>query len=122
MNVIPGKLLPADSIIEKLLTVLPKDWELTRTMLTRHNTSEKTSDAGFYINLVGQSGRKGINAGICVLMLVVPTENEIAAKPETFRNCLWGRSKWGDVYVKSFDADILWPEYKGQIIKALEIE
>lgn len=122
IKVKPGKLLPADRIIEQLLTVLPEDWKFTRTLLPRRNTSEKTSHTGTFIHLTGQSGYKGFDAGIGVLMLVSPMESEVDAEPEGFEGLLWGRSKWGLVYVKSFDADILWPDYREQIIKALEIE
>jgi hypothetical protein len=122
IKVKPGKLLPADSIIEQLLTVLPEDWKFTRTLLPRRNTSEKTSHTGTFIHLTGQSGYKGFDAGIGVLMLVSPIESKLDAEPEGFEGLLWGRSKWGLVYVKSFDADILWPDYREQIIKALEIE
>lgn len=122
VNVRPGKLLPADSIIEKLLTVLPEGWGFTRTLLPHRNTYEKTSHTNIYIHLAGQSGRKGVDAGIGVLILVSFAENKVNAETEGFEGQLWGRSKWGPVYVKSFDADILWPDYKEQIIKALEIE
>jgi hypothetical protein len=122
IKVKPGKLLPADSIIEQLLTVLPEDWKFTRTLLPRRNTSEKTSHTGTFIHLTGQGGYKGFYPGIGVLMLVSPMKSEVGAEPEGFKGLLWGRSKWGLFYVKSFDADILWPDYREQIIKALEIE
>ncbi len=118
INIKPGKLLPADSIIEQLLTVLPEGWGFTRTLLPRHSTLEKTSHRGTFIHLTGQSGRKGVDAGIGILMMI----NEADAEPEGFEGQLWGRSKWGLVYVKSFDADILWPDYREQIIKSFEIE
>jgi hypothetical protein len=122
INAKPGKLLPADSIIQNLLTVLPKGWRFTRTLLPRRNTSEKTSHTGTFIHLTGQGGYKGFYPGIGVLMLVSPMKSEVGAEPEGFEGLLWGRSKWGLVYVKSFDADILWPDYREQIINALEIE
>ncbi len=122
IDVKPGELLPADSIVERLLPVLPEGWVFTRTLLPRQNTSEKTSLTGIYIHLTGQSGRKGFDAGISVLILVSPTENEIAVEPEGFAGHRWGRCKWGSIYVKSSDADMLWPDYKEQIIKALKIE
>lgn len=122
IKVKPGKLLPADSIIEQLLTVLPEDWKFTRTLLPRRNTSEKTSLTGTFIHLTGQGGYKGFYPGIGVLMLVSPMKSEVGAEPDGFEGLFWGRSKWGLVYVKSFDADILWPDYKEQIIKSLEIK
>jgi len=121
-DVMPGELSPADSIVERLLPVLPEGWVFTWRLLTKKTSSDSESNGCIFVHLIGEQGRKTVDEGIGVLIVVNPTEDIIAVEPEGFEGHLWGRCKWGDVYVKPFDADLLWPEYKEQIIKALNIE
>lgn len=122
IDVKPGELSPADSIVERLLTVLPEGWEFTRTLVSRKPTAESPSNACIIVNLIGERRRKTIDEGIGLLILVNPTEDEIALEPEWFAGHPWGRCKWGPVYVQAFDAELLWPDYREQIAKALGIE
>lgn len=117
----PGKLSQADSIVERLIPVLPKGWVFTRTLLPRKQPSSENPSKALIVNLIGERRRKGVDEGISVLILVSPTEDEIAPEPEWFTGHLWGESKWGPVYVEAFDAELLWPDYREQIIKALDI-
>lgn len=121
VDIKPGKLSYADSIVERLIPVLPEGWVFTRTLLPRKQPSPENPSKALIVHLIGKRGRKGVDEGISVLILVSPTEDEIAPEPEWFTGHLWGESKWGPVYVEAFDAELLWPDYREQIIKALDI-
>jgi len=104
MDVKPGQLSALDSIVEKLVPILPEGWRLTRHM----------SD-GIVIHLVGKSRRKGKDSGIGLSIYVNPDKSNL-------RGELLGQTKWGPVYVNSLNAELLWPDYKKQIVNALGIE
>lgn len=122
IDVMPGGLSPADSIVERLLPVLPEGWVFTRRLLSKKTSSESKLNGCICVHLIGESRRKAIDEDIGVLIVVNPTEDVVSVEPEWFEGHLWGRCKWGPVYVKSFDADLLWEDYKEQIIKALGIK
>jgi hypothetical protein len=122
MVVKQGELSPADSIVERLLPVLPDGWVYTRRSIPKKPSSENSSNGYIFVHLIGKVGRKTVDEGIGVFILIDPTGNETAFEPEWFAGHFWGRCKWGSVYVKSFDADLLWPDYQEQIIKALDIK
>jgi len=71
--------------------------------------------------LIGK--RRGKSGDLGVLLFIFPTEGEISLEPELADEVeLWGRCKWGPVYANVRDAVLLWPDYREQIIKALNIE
>jgi hypothetical protein len=122
MVVKPGELSPADTIVERLLPVLPDGWVYTRRLIPKKPSQENSSNKYIFVHLIGEKGHKGVDEGISFFILVHPTKDVISVEPEWFAGHLWGRCKWGLVYVKAFDADLLWPDYKEQIIGALNIE
>jgi hypothetical protein len=121
-NVKPGRLSPIDSTIQRLLTVLPKGWTYTRRLVPREPSAENPSNTFVGVRLTGKGGQKGICPGIGVGIRIYLTEDEIVPKSDLFVGNLWGRCQWGPVYVKAFDAILLWPDYEEQIIKALNIK
>jgi hypothetical protein len=119
IDVKPGEPFSEDIIFEKLLSVLPKGWRLTRTRA--RNISDLDRARGICLSLVGKRDSKGTPRGtIAIFMWINPQKSDLDAIE--FDGESWGRSEWGPVYVKSFDADVLWLDYKEQIVKALNIE
>lgn len=122
VEVKPGELTPADSIVQNLLTILPKGWTCTRKLMSREPSAENPSSTFISVWLIGKSGQKGISRGIDVDIRTYLTKDEIVPESDQFGGNLWGRCKFGPVYVKAYDAALLWPDYEEQIIKALNIE
>lgn len=120
IDVKTGESFAEDAVAEKILSVLPAGWQLTK--VTRR-AGESLSQR-FFIYLTGWRGRKGASAaeggkGVRLLIFVNPAQSDL--ERYQFDGQLWGRSIWGAVYVRSFDAELLWPDYKEQIIRALGI-
>lgn len=108
MDVKPGELSPADSIVERLMKVLPEGWELTQKVDSSNQT--------IVINLIGRLWRKATeDRGVGLFIYINPSAS-------CTRGELLGQTKWGTVYVSAYDAKLLWPDYKEQIIKALDIQ
>jgi len=122
IDVKPGELSPADSIVESLLKILPEGWGYTRRVVSRKPTPENPSDKFVSVQLIGEGAKKGEGGGIFVNIHIYLTENEVTVEPDEFAGQLWGRCKWGPVYVRAYDVKLLWPDYREQIIKALDIK
>jgi hypothetical protein len=119
IEVKPGEPLFEDIIFEKLLSVLPKDWRLTKTRA--RNIADLDRARGICLNLVGKHGSKGTYRGtIAIFIWINPKKSDLDAIE--FDGKFWGQSKWGPIYVKSFDADLLWPNYRERIVEALNIK
>jgi hypothetical protein len=122
IEVKPGELSPADSIVERLLKILPEGWTYTRRVISREPTPENSSNAFVSIWLMGGGMQKDIHLNISVGIKIYLTEDEVTVEPDEFASGLLGRCRWGPVYVEAYDAKLLWPDYREQIIKALDIE
>jgi hypothetical protein len=119
MEVKPGGLLPEDIIFEKLLSVLPEGWKLTKTRAC--NNADLDMARGICLSLLGKLGDKGTSQGtIAIFMWINPEKFNLDAIE--FDGEFLGQSEWGPVYIKSVDADLLWPNYKEKMIEALNIE
>lgn len=103
VDIKPGELSALESIVEKLMPVLPEGWRLTRS-----------GRDGIWINLIGKARRKGTDRGIGLFLYINPGKSNL-------RGEFLGQTKWGPVYVESLDAELLWPNYKEQITKTLGI-
>ncbi|MBA7702527.1 hypothetical protein ES703_111296 [subsurface metagenome] len=119
IDIKPGELSPGDSIVESILPILPEDWRVTKSLLPRETFPGKATNRYVSLWLIGRQ-RKGIEIGVVIHIYL--TECEMETEPGGLKSVLWGRSKWGSVYVQAFDAELLWPDYREQIVKALNIE
>jgi hypothetical protein len=124
IEVKPNELPVFELIVEKLLLVLPKGWTLERRLVPKSEYDEGFCAAHLFIHLIGQrEGGKGGDKGVFLLILM----NGGSALEEPWleeireRFDFWGLSKWGHVYATINEAEQLWPDYKEQIIKVLEI-
>lgn len=121
IDIKPGELSPEDSIVESLFSILPDGWKLTKTRARDIADFNFETGRGIFISLVGKWGRKGTSGGtVGVFLLINPTQS-VLEKTE-FEAEFWGQSEWGPVYAKSLEAELLWPNYKEQIMKALNIQ
>jgi hypothetical protein len=113
-----------ERIVEKLLSVLPNGWTFERRILPKSDYDESLSKDNLFIHLIGQrEGGIGGDKGILLLILMngekdlaEPWLNEIKERFD-----FWGLSKWGPVYAMVNKDEQLWPDYKEQITKVLEI-
>ncbi len=109
IEVEPGEISNEDLVLQKLIEIAPEDWIITKN---------KIRDNGISILMIGSFGGKSIGTGIEIL--INPSKSYLEAngnKAEFF-----GQSKWGNIYINSLKAETLWPDYKEQIINALNIE
>jgi len=118
MNVKQGELSSEALLVEKLKHVLPKGWTLTRTRIRDIADFDSETDGGIVVNMVGKRGRKGTPGGTVGVFVLINPSQSFLEKTE-HEGELWGQSQWGPVYVKSLNAEQLWPNYKEQIIQAL---
>lgn len=121
VDVKPGPLPTVEQIIERLLPVLPAGWKFTRHAVSESDDIDAASFGQLYIHLIGQSGGKGGDRG--VLLVVRPGNDASETDPwlkESFD--FWGLSPWGLVYASVHDTDPLWPNHKAEIVRALEIK
>jgi hypothetical protein len=121
MDVKSGQLSELDNVVEKLRTIFPNDWTLTRTRIRDIADLDLETDRGVIVNMVGKRGKKGTSGGtIGVFVLINPSQSFLEITENEAD--LWGQSQWGPVYVQSLNAEQLWPNYEEQIIKALSIQ
>jgi len=121
MEVKPGELAPADAVMERLLPVLPEGWTLTRRPYGGRVFTENSLQRPICVHMVGK--RRGKAIDVDIFLVVYPAGGEITLEPGfADQLSLWGRCKWGTVYGRALNAEQLWPAYKEQISKALEIE
>ncbi|MCK4293544.1 MAG: hypothetical protein KAY65_10135 [Planctomycetes bacterium] len=119
VKVKPGKLPAADSIYSKILSVLPQGWTATRRLLPIDPLFPEIVHRPILVHLVGKRSGKQIYSGITVVI----AEDGSSLMPGLLNELRpWGKCRWGDVYVGVRNAELLWPDYREQIVKALDIE
>ncbi|MCE5186338.1 MAG: hypothetical protein LLF76_09460 [Planctomycetaceae bacterium] len=123
MEIKDGPLSPLEESVEAIRTVLPQAWRLSRRLLDVSERPEGESGEVIMIYLVGKQARKAStekSIAILVTILVNPDSNAVSDRASKcdFR----GRSRLGAVFVKSINAEELWPDYREQLIKAMGID
>ena len=114
-----GKLTAADSVFSRVHSVMPRRWKATRRLVPARQDSGDMSGPFINVHMIGKRRGKSIDVDI----FLVITEDEGSLDPQFVSELkLWGKCKWGYVYVRTRDAESLWPGYRKQIIKALGIE
>ena len=116
-----GRLSSLETVVEKLLPILPEGWTLTRTRIGDIADLDCETDRGIVVRMVGRRGRKGGSGGMVGVFVLINPSQSFLEKTQ-FEAELWGQSQWGSVYVKSLDAEQLWSDYEAQIIKAFDIQ
>ena len=119
VDVRDGELSAADSLFSKVLSVMPKGWTATRRLAPARPVSRDMSGAFINVHMIGKRAGKSIDVDIFLAI----AEDEGSLDPQFVRKLnLWGKCRWGYVYFRGRDAESLWPDYRKQIIKALDIE
>lgn len=121
IDIKPGELSLLEGVVEALMPILPNDWTLTRTRIRDIADFDSETDRGIIVNMVGKRGRKGTSGGTVGVFILINPSQSVLEKTEHEAG-LWGQSQWGPVYVKSLDAERLWPNYKEEIINAFDIQ
>jgi hypothetical protein len=119
LEVKQGELSAQDSIYERIIKILPEGWKATRRLVDLGLSIEKESDKPVFVSLIGERKSKQIDVGI---ILVISKNNNLLSSPIVSQSQLWGRCKWGYVYGTGQNADTIWPDYRSQLIKALEVK
>ncbi len=98
---------------------MPKGWTATRRFAPARPVSRDMSGAFINVHMIGKRAGKMIDVDIFLAI----AEDEDSLEPQFMSELkLWGKCRWGYVYVRTRDAESLWPGYRKQIIKALGIE
>jgi hypothetical protein len=120
MEVQPGTPPEMEQIVDKLLPVRPAGWRWTRSLTPPWGLKDGASKV-LHVTLIGKPGGKGNDYGMTLLILM---GGDLAETDPWLREWydFWGVSPWGPVYARVNQADELWPSYKGDIVKALEIK
>jgi len=114
-----GDLSAADSVFAKILSVLQQGWTATRRLVPTKPFSGDGADTFIDVHLIGKRTGKAINVDISLSI----AKDGSSLDPQYVNKLqLWGKCKWGHVYARVRDAELLWPDYREQIVKALEIE
>lgn len=114
-----GELSAADSIFSRVLSVMPKGWTATRRLAPARPVSGDMSGAFINVHMIGKRTGKIIDVDIFLAI----AEDESSLEPQFVSELkLWGKCRWGHVYVRARDAESLWPDYREIIAKALSIE
>ncbi len=114
-----GELSAADSVFAKVRSVMPGRWKATRRLVPTRQVSGNMSGPLINVHMIGK--RRGKIIDVDIFLLIAKDEGPF--EPQYVNELkLWGKCKWGYVYVRGRDAESLWPDYRKQIIKALGIE
>ena len=121
MEVQPGVLSDADRISESLLAVMPAGWHFERMLSLPPGEEDAPGAGGLHVNLIGRRGGKGGDEGVFLLILkrTDPTDADPWLKEYLD---VWGLSPGGLVYARTHEADRLWPDFRTQIARTLEIK
>ena len=90
---------------------MPNEWLITRNFI---KCSERPDgeDQG-QVLIVQLTGRKvGKPVGISILLAIFLDHDRGGIDLGSYWGEYWGMCKWGPVFVKSHDAELLWPEWK----------
>lgn len=122
-DVKPGQLSPSELLVEKLLPILPPAWNFTRKINSADEFAKEQAGEAVGFWLTGKHNRKGENKGMNIALNIIifigSDSTQVRLRDHLAEFELWGQSQWGPVYVESWNAEQLWPDYQVQIMKAL---
>ena len=119
MDVKAGQLSALESVVEELRKILPDNWGLTRRIAySRQFAADTNIDGAVIVHLIGKPRHKTKDRGIGLGLYINPSQPDQGS----FEGHLWGQCELGYVYANSINAELLWPNYKEQITKALDIK
>ena len=124
-DVKPGQLSPSEMLVEKLIPILPPAWNFTRKINSADEFAKEQAGEAVSFWLTGKHGRKGENKGMNIALNIIvfigSDSTQVRLRDYLTELELWGQSQWGPVYVKSLNAEQLWPDYQEQIMKVLGV-
>jgi hypothetical protein len=124
-DVKPGQLSPSELLVEKLLPVISPAWNFTRKINSADEFAKEQAGEAVSFWLTGKHNRKGENKGINIALNIIifigSDSTQVRLRDHLAELELWGQSQWGPVYVKSLNAEQLWPDYQEQLMKVLGV-
>jgi hypothetical protein len=120
MNIAEGEPSTFDKIYSVLKPIIPDDWEITQRRIRDIEHLNLKDDNGISIVLISDYGKKAVEGFVGIYLLINPSQAYLETTKKEAE--LFGKSQWGDVYINSKDAETLWPDYREQIIKVLDIK
>jgi hypothetical protein len=118
----PGELSPMETVVQILTPILPEGWEITRHVSTANPFSPHRLSRRLGIHLIGHQGIKGMGGRFGLSIFVFLDAEQSQIEYQKYFGEFWGNSKWGPVYANAYGAELLWPDYREQIIEALAIQ
>ncbi|MHC4645052.1 MAG: M56 family metallopeptidase, partial [Planctomycetota bacterium] len=115
IDIKPGQLSALEGIVESLMPILPEGWKLNRGNMPSSQIAEGERSEAVWVYLIGKTMRKGADRGIGLFLYI--NADRLNQKGEFLV-----QTRWGPVYVQSLDAELLWPDYREQIMNALNIQ
>ena len=122
MDIESKPLAALERIVEDLLPILPEGWELTRRVMPANELAKEQNGEAVLANLTGKRTGKQVEIAAQIMIFLDSNYANVKLRNHLTELELWGQSQWGPVYVKSHDAELLWPDYKEQIMKVLVVE
>jgi len=122
VDIKPRQLSALESVVENLILILPAGWKLTRRAVPANQFAEEQTGEAILVSLTGKRTGKRVDIAIQMAIFLDSDHAQVKLRDHLTELEFWGQSQWGPVYVKSINAEQLWPNYKEQIIKALGIE
>jgi aspartate carbamoyltransferase regulatory subunit len=122
VNIKEGKFSALEEITENLQKILPPDWTLSRSQRSKNMEDYVPGVAFISVHMVERYGKKGKSRGIELVLFIYLEQLDVDKEPVMEWLKYLGQSKYGPVYIGSFDAEKLWPDYKEQIANTLSIQ
>jgi hypothetical protein len=119
VDIKPGPLSPLESVVEVLTPILPQGWELARWIYSRDFLKGEQLGRRLGIHLAGERQGKGWRSSISIIILL--DVDEVKVEHQGYLGDFWGNCRWGPVYVNAYGAELLWPDYREQIVEVLGI-
>ncbi|MBP7050225.1 MAG: hypothetical protein KBE65_04350 [Phycisphaerae bacterium] len=121
VEVKPGALSDAERISENLLSIMPAGWRFERMLALPPGEEDAPGAGGLFFNLIGGRWSKGGDQGVFLQIYKATDPADIDPWLKEALD-LWGLSPWGLVYARVNEAERLWPDYRTQIERVLEIK
>jgi hypothetical protein len=120
VDVLPGQLSAIEHVVEKLTPILPQAWQLDRGQRFFHPEDANSVEV-LFVALINPAAGKVKNPGIaCLVSIILETNRNVMEEYERLGEYA-GHCDWGAVYINVRDIEILWPGWKEDIFRTLDV-
>jgi len=97
VDIKPGPLSPLETVVEKLIPVLPKEWKLTRKLIPLEQIAQGHAGKIIIVCLLGKHPGKTMDNAVFINIFLTSDRSEILPQ-NLFRDFeFWGTANWGPV-------------------------